>query len=135
MHDPAAEYHDVVIIGAGLAGMSAALRLLERGYDVTLYEQDDFVGGMLRAYENDTTGVRSEHIRFDRFIPPREGSDGRWSFALPLTAEGQELAKDVVRRHETLKDFFVKILLIDDEEAFRVEQVGDAAGASQFAAV
>lgn len=52
---------EVKIIGAGLAGMSAALRLLERGYDVTLYEQDDFVGGMLRAYENETTGVRSEH--------------------------------------------------------------------------
>src|SRR5210317_588223 len=34
-----------------------------------------------------------------------------------LTAEGQVLAKDVVRRHETLKDFFVKILLLDDEEA------------------
>ena len=29
---------------------------------------------------------------------------------ITLTAEGQVLAKDVVRRHETLKDFFVKIL-------------------------
>lgn len=27
------------------------------------------------------------------------------------------LAKDVVRRHETLKDFFIKIMLLDDEEA------------------
>ena len=36
---------------------------------------------------------------------------------ITLTAEGQELAKDVVRRHETLKDFFVKILLLDDAEA------------------
>ncbi|CAB1063043.1 hypothetical protein D1BOALGB6SA_7826 [Olavius sp. associated proteobacterium Delta 1] len=36
---------------------------------------------------------------------------------ITLTAEGQVLAKDVVRRHETLKDFFVKILLIDDQEA------------------
>ena len=36
---------------------------------------------------------------------------------ITLTAEGQVLAKDVVRRHETLKDFFVKILLLDDEEA------------------
>jgi DtxR family Mn-dependent transcriptional regulator len=36
---------------------------------------------------------------------------------ITLTAEGLELAKDVVRRHETLKDFFVKILLLDDDEA------------------
>ena len=36
---------------------------------------------------------------------------------ITLTAEGQALAKDVVRRHETLKDFFVKILLLDDDEA------------------
>jgi len=36
---------------------------------------------------------------------------------ITLTTEGQVLAKDVVRRHETLKDFFVKILLLDDAEA------------------
>jgi DtxR family Mn-dependent transcriptional regulator len=36
---------------------------------------------------------------------------------ITLTATGHELAKDVVRRHETLKDFFVKILLLDDQEA------------------
>lgn len=36
---------------------------------------------------------------------------------ITLTAEGQALAKDIVRRHEALKDFFVKILLIDDAEA------------------
>jgi len=36
---------------------------------------------------------------------------------ITLTADGQELAKDVVRRHETLKDFFVKILLLEDAEA------------------
>ena len=36
---------------------------------------------------------------------------------ITLTAEGQVLAKDVVRRHEALKDFFVKILLLDEEEA------------------
>ena len=36
---------------------------------------------------------------------------------ITLTAEGQALAIDVVRRHETLKDFFVKILLLDDAEA------------------
>ena len=36
---------------------------------------------------------------------------------ITLTPEGQVLAKDVVRRHETLKDFFIKILLLNEEEA------------------
>ncbi len=51
----------VTIVGAGVAGMSAALKLLERGFDVILYEQDDFVGGMLRSYEDDVTTTRREH--------------------------------------------------------------------------
>lgn len=51
----------VTIVGAGVAGMSAALRLLERGFHVTLYEQDDFVGGMLHSYEDEVTGTRREH--------------------------------------------------------------------------
>ena len=36
---------------------------------------------------------------------------------ITLTAVGEQVAKDVVRRHETLKDFFMKILLLDEEEA------------------
>ena len=36
---------------------------------------------------------------------------------ITLTDKGKVLAKDVVRRHETLKDFFVKILLVDEAEA------------------
>jgi zeta-carotene desaturase len=41
----------VTIIGAGIAGLSAALRLAQRGYRVTIYEQDGFVGGKFRATE------------------------------------------------------------------------------------
>ncbi|GEM_PF-2021918 len=53
----------VTIVGAGIAGMSAALRLLERGFHVTLLEQDDFMGGMMRACEfpDETSGDRHEH--------------------------------------------------------------------------
>jgi zeta-carotene desaturase len=41
----------VTIIGAGIAGLTAALRLAERGYEVTIFEQDSFVGGKFRATE------------------------------------------------------------------------------------
>ena len=41
----------VTIIGAGIAGLTAALRLAERGYEVTLFERDNFIGGKFRATE------------------------------------------------------------------------------------
>ena len=39
----------VVVLGAGPAGMTAAWRLSERGYPVTVLERDDAVGGMART--------------------------------------------------------------------------------------
>jgi uncharacterized protein with NAD-binding domain and iron-sulfur cluster len=43
----------VTIVGAGIAGLSAALRLVERGFDVTVLEQDGFIGGKLGAHTHD----------------------------------------------------------------------------------
>jgi uncharacterized protein with NAD-binding domain and iron-sulfur cluster len=40
---------EVVVIGSGLAGMTAALRLAQRGYKVTVFEQDEYLGGQFRA--------------------------------------------------------------------------------------
>ncbi len=54
--------HKVSIVGAGIAGLTAALRLLERGFHVTLYEQDNFIGGMLRSHkEHDHGDCPREH--------------------------------------------------------------------------
>ena len=39
----------VVVIGAGVAGLAAGMRLAERGYDVTLLEASDRVGGRIRT--------------------------------------------------------------------------------------
>lgn len=36
---------------------------------------------------------------------------------ITLTQKGNDLARDVVRRHEALKDFFTKVLQVDDAEA------------------
>jgi hypothetical protein len=54
---------EVTIVGGGIAGLTAALRLLERGFQVTLMEQDKFLGGMLRAAlcDDPTCHVRHEH--------------------------------------------------------------------------
>jgi DtxR family Mn-dependent transcriptional regulator len=44
---------------------------------------------------------------------------------ITLTDKGREVAEDVIRRHEALKDFFVKVLSIDEkiaeEGACRIE--------------
>ena len=36
---------------------------------------------------------------------------------ITLTAKGKRLAEEIVRRHEALKHFFIKVLLIDQDEA------------------
>jgi uncharacterized protein with NAD-binding domain and iron-sulfur cluster len=43
---------EVTVIGGGLAGMAAALRLAERGCRVSLYESSDHLGGKASAIQN-----------------------------------------------------------------------------------
>lgn len=38
---------------------------------------------------------------------------------ITLTAEGKRVSKDIIRRHEALHDFFVKVLSVDGELADR----------------
>lgn len=42
----------VAIIGAGPGGMATAMRLLARGYTVTIYEAEDRVGGRMRGFSD-----------------------------------------------------------------------------------
>src|SRR6266852_2895590 len=43
---------EVAIIGAGIAGLTCALRLSKRGYKVTLYEKDGMLGGDLSSKQS-----------------------------------------------------------------------------------
>ena len=42
----------VAIAGGGIAGLTAALRLSQRGYQVTLYEEKPWLGGNLGSHAN-----------------------------------------------------------------------------------
>lgn len=41
----------VAVIGAGLAGLAAASRLAQRGFAVTLFERNEYIGGKLGAWK------------------------------------------------------------------------------------
>jgi len=47
----------VAVVGGGIAGLTAALRLSQRGYKVTLYEEKPYLGGNFSAHRDDGEGV------------------------------------------------------------------------------
>ncbi|MBM4225724.1 MAG: FAD-dependent oxidoreductase, partial [Gammaproteobacteria bacterium] len=47
----AAEAADVIVIGAGLAGLNAALNLEAAGLSVIVLEAADYVGGRTRTFD------------------------------------------------------------------------------------
>jgi hypothetical protein len=55
------EVPQVIIVGAGLAGLSAATRLMEQGFNITLYEQNNFLGGKLGAHKDGHKPDLHEH--------------------------------------------------------------------------
>ncbi|MBX3085448.1 MAG: phytoene desaturase [Anaerolineae bacterium] len=50
--------HPIVIIGAGIGGLSAAIRLAGQGHSVHIYEQQSYVGGKMNE-------VRADGFRWD----------------------------------------------------------------------
>ena len=58
---------DVVVIGAGFAGLSAAARLADRGLKVAVFEQAPRLGGRASAFTDKVTGERvdnGQHVLF-----------------------------------------------------------------------
>lgn len=58
----------VTVIGAGIAGLAAALRLIERGFDVTIFEEDDFLGGKLGAHNHGTDKTDYHEHAFHMYL-------------------------------------------------------------------
>jgi thioredoxin reductase len=61
---PATVQKNVMVIGAGPAGMEAARVAAERGYTVTLYDSSDKLGGLM----NFARGVKGDHEHFEDYF-------------------------------------------------------------------
>lgn len=60
----------VVILGGGVAGMSAAHELVERGFEVTIYDRnEEYVGGKARSVNVPETNL----IEPDKYLPGEHG--------------------------------------------------------------
>ncbi len=60
----------VIIIGGGVAGMSAAHELIERGFEVEVYERNaQYVGGKARSVDVPGSNLQNP----DKFLPGEHG--------------------------------------------------------------
>ena len=56
-------FHDVVVVGAGPAGLSAALKAADAGCDVLLVEEQGLLGGSLAYHRFDVAGTAADTLR------------------------------------------------------------------------
>ncbi len=105
---------EIVVIGAGVGGMAAALRLARAGHRVTVYERSAEVGGKLAVYERDG-------FRFDT---------GPSLLTLPQVFEELELGLDPVPLDPVVRHVFPDGTVLDSSSDHGVflERIGAALG-------
>ncbi len=81
----------VAVIGAGPAGMAAAQQLARVGHDVTLFEKNDRIGGLLRYGIPD---FKMEKIHIDRRVAQMEAEGVIFRTGVFVGAEKEGLGKD-----------------------------------------
>ena len=102
----------VAVVGSGPAGMAAAQQLARVGHDVTLFEKNDRVGGLLRYGIPD---FKMEKSHIDRRVEQlqKEGVTIRTGVLvgdLPKTSKVINWAKDTITPAQLQKDFDAVLL-------------------------
>ena len=86
---------DVCVVGGGYAGLSVALHLAERGYDVVLVEANRIGWGASGRNGGQLgTGPRAERAAYEKAIGP---ADARKVWNIAVAANG--LVKDLIAKH------------------------------------
>ena len=109
----------VAVVGAGPAGLAAAQQLARAGHDVTVYEKNDRVGGLLR-YGIPDFKLEKSHI--DRRVEQMkaEGVTFKTGVMVGQLPEGSKVtnwAKETIAPQELLKSFDAVLLTGGSEQS------------------
>lgn len=70
----------VLILGGGFGGMHAACELIDRGFDVTIIEKSNLLGGKLKSWRDPAFGVPPENDPDFKGYPRDHGAHAVWGF-------------------------------------------------------